>query len=460
MIVILSLIVSSIALAEVDTTIVDAEFQWWTTWEDSHVVQLIEEGLETAPDVSISLARVQQSEALAKQLRAAFLPSVSIAGSMNAQPADALGFGFGLSNLDDLFPTDPNAPVEEDEESSLFTSGNVALQVGLPLDVWGTGLANQKAATLDAEASELDRLNAIRLLSTSIANAYYDALAIHGQYDIVVEQQQSSEAMLEISTMRQQRDDATILDVLQQRQQLHALQIQSIRTEQQLQVAEQRLAVLLGRVPSQTDGLIVDNDFPTISVYDDVDINGILNERLDIQSAEIRVVAAEKRRYAAYTQMLPTLALNGQLSRQANYRGDEGAEWNTLDAWSAGGSVNVVLFQGGNKWAALESAEAALIIAEENVRKIRLQAEQEVRQTLLSETQQQRIQTLVADQETAATLAYQEAMNRYQKGLTPYITVLSTQQAHQQASLTQVQSSRDAVRIRLQTIQSLTLSSQ
>ena len=460
MIVILSLIVSSIALAEVDTTIVDAEFQWWTTWEDSHVVQLIEEGLETAPDVSISLARVQQSEALAKQLRAAFLPSVSIAGSMNAQPADALGFGFGLSNLDDLFPTDPNAPVEEDEESSLFTSGNVALQVGLPLDVWGTGIANQKAATLDAEASELERLNAIRLLSTSIANAYYDALAIHGQYDIVVEQQQSSEAMLEISTMRQQRDDATILDVLQQRQQLHALQIQSIRTEQQLQVAEQRLAVLLGRVPSQTDGLIVDKDFPTISVYDDVDINGILNERLDIQSAEIRVVAAEKRRYAAYTQMLPTLALNGQLSRQANYRGDEGAEWNTLDAWSAGGSVNVVLFQGGNKWAALESAEAALIIAEESVRKVRLQAEQEVRQTLFSETQQQRIQTLVADQETAATLAYQEAMNRYQKGLTPYITVLSTQQAHQQASLTQVQSSRDAVRIRLQTIQSLTLSSQ
>ena len=158
--------------------------------------------------------------------------------------------------------------------------------------------------------------------------------------------------------------------------------------------------------------------------------------------------------------MLPTLALNGQLSRQANYRGEEGAEWNTLDAWSAGGSVNLVLFQGGNKLAALESAEAALIIAEENVRKVRLQAEQEVRQTLLSETQQQKIQSLVDTQMTSAQAAHQEAMNRYQKGLTPYITVLSTQQAHQQASLTQVQSSRDMVRIRLQTIQSLNISSQ
>ena len=218
---------------------------------------------------------------------------------------------------------------------------------------------------------------------------------------------------------------------------------------------------MLGRVPSQTDGLIEHKDFPTLSVeYDDVDINEILNERLDVQSAERRISSAEKRRYAAYTKMLPTLALNGQLSRQANYRGDDGAEWNTLDTWSAGGSVNLVLFQGGNKWAALESAEAALVIAEENVQKVRLQAEQEVRQTLLSETQQQKIQYLVDAQMTSAQSAYQEAMNRYQKGLTSYITVLSTQQAHQQASLTQVQSSRDAVRIRLQTIQSLNFSAQ
>ena len=89
--------------------------------------------------------------------------------------------------------------------------------------------------------------------------------------------------------------------------------------------------------------------------------------RLDVQAAEKRVQSAEKRRYAAYTQLLPTLALNGQLSRQANYRGEEDAEWNTLDAWSAGGSVNLVLFQGGNKWAALESANAALVIAEQTL---------------------------------------------------------------------------------------------
>ena len=448
-----------LAYAEVDVDILESSHQWWRTWEDPHVVALVEEGLKTAPDVSISIARVQQAEALSKQLRASFLPTISLAGSMNTQPADALGFGFGLDNLDDLFPSNPNAPVEEDDESSLFTSGSMALQAGLPLDVWGSGLAGQRAAVLDAEASELERVNGMRLLSTSIVNAYYDALALQEQYDIVQAQEQSAQTMLDIAVMRQERDDATILDVLQQRQQVEALKVQTVRTTQQLELSKQRLAVLIGRRATDTDELVHEGEFPRFSVYDDVDVEMILAGRLDVQAAEKRVQSAEKRRYAAHTQLLPTLALNGQLSRQANYRGEEDAEWNTLDAWSAGGSINLVLFQGGNKWAALESATAALTIAEQNLEKVQLQAEQEIHQTLLVEDQQQQIQQLVDTQSKLAEQAYQEAMRRYQKGLTPYITVLTTQQAYQQASLTQVQTSREAVRIRLQTIQSLTLSS-
>ncbi len=448
-------------MAEVSTDRVSAEHQWWSNWEDPYVVDLIEEGLNSAPDVSIALARVEQAQSISKQLRASFLPSLSIAGSMNTQPADALGFGFGLSNLDDLFPADPTAPAEEeDDDTTLFTSGNVALQVGLPLDIWGSGIANQRAATLDAQASELDRLNGARMLSMSIANAYYDALAVQKQYEIAQEQATSAQTMLEISAMRQERDEATILDVLQQRQQHQALQTQVLRTEQQVELAQQRLAVLLGRSASQTSDLLRESEFPTFSVYDDVDIDSILSSRLDVRAAQKRVDSAQKRRYSAYAQLMPTLAVNGQLSRQANYRGEEGAEWNTLDAWSAGGSLNLVLFQGGNKLASVESANAALVIAEENLRKVRLQAEQEIHQTLLAERQQTQIQQLVEEQSQTASLAYQEAVRRYQKGLTPYITVLSTQQANQQAALTDVQTHRDAVRIRLQTIQSLTLLSQ
>ena len=152
--------------------------------------------------------------------------------------------------------------------------------------------------------------------------------------------------------------------MFQQRQQVEALKVQTVRTTQQLELSKQRL-VLVGRRATDTDDLVQNGEFPRFSVYDDVDVNLIVAGRLDVQAAEKRVQSAEKRRYAAYTQLLPTLALNGQLSRQANYR-ERKMQVNTLDAWSAGGGVNLVLFQGGNKWAALESATAALTIAEQN----------------------------------------------------------------------------------------------
>ncbi len=438
--------------------------QWWNTWEDPVVVSLVEEGLNNAPDVRIALYRVQQAEMMSKQLRAGFLPSVALANSINMQPADALGFGFGLDSLDDLFPSNPNDPVEEEEGTDIFSSANLAIQVGLPLDIWGSNIASFQAAKLDAYASDIERISGLRVLSTTIVNAYYDLMALQHQAEIATEQRVLSDAMLEIATMRHQRDDATVLDVLQQRQQQFALAAQEVRSQQQVQLAEQRLVVLLGRSPTDVEGvstplLMGESNFPSFSVFEVQDVSEILDERWDVRAATVRVQSAQKRHYSALTQLLPTVSINGQLSRQANYRGDEEADWNTLDAWSAGGALNLTVFQGGNKWAVLESAELGVVIAEETLRKTRLQAEQEVYQMVISEKTQKKLHGLIDGQVNAARLAYQEAVNMYQKGITPYITVLSTQQALQQAEVLLVQTKRDGVRIRLQTINALVLNS-
>ena len=179
----------SVVWADPIVTSLSNDQLWWTTWEDPVAIALVEEGLQNAPDSRIALYRVSQAEAMAKQLRAGFLPSVALANSINTQPADALGFGFGLDSLDDLFPTNPNeADSTEEEDSELFTSANLAVQVGLPLDIWGGNIANYQAAKLDAKASDIDRINAMRALSTTIVNAYYDLMALHQQEQIAIEQ--------------------------------------------------------------------------------------------------------------------------------------------------------------------------------------------------------------------------------------------------------------------------------
>ena len=423
---------------------------WWSTWDDPLLIDAIETGLTNTPDANIAVQRVLQSEAMAKQMRAGFLPSLSASVSSNTQPAEALGFGFGLSNLSSMFPSDGTA--EEDDSSDLFTSATMALQVGVPLDIWGTSFTNYQAGLSDAKAANQDYLTSLRSLSLMIANAYYDVVAIQSQYAIVLEQLQLGEVLLEITEMRHQRGDATVLDVLQQRQQLSALNTQKVRIEQQMQLSMQRLMLLLGESPTKSTN--IQDGFPNIPIYNKEILTQALSYRPELLSAQQRLESAQKRKYVAMTQMLPKLSIGGKLSRQANYQDDPDDPWNTLDSWALSTSATVTLFQGGGQWNALQSAEAAVVIAEENLRKVSLQIEQEIEQAVLTETQQQEIIQLATQQKEVALSAYQEAKTQYQKGITPFVTVLSNQQAYQQSQLTLLQSQRDSVRIRLQTISS------
>jgi len=245
--------------------------------------------------------------------------------------------------------------------------------------------------------------------------------------------------------------------VLQQRQQLSALSTQKVRVEQQLRLGQQRLMVLLGQSP--VDSADIGSEFPNLSPYNRDMLMAVLSTRPEMQAAEQRLESAKKRQYVAMSQMMPKLSLGGKLSRQANYQDDPDEPWKTLDSWAFSPSATVTLFQGGNQWNALQSAEAGVVIAEENLRKLSLQMTQDVEQAVLTETQQQEILKLATEQKAMALSAYQEAKNQYQKGITPFVTVLSNQQAYQQAQLTLLQIQRDTVRIRLQTIVSFGLTS-
>lgn len=440
-------IVSISSHAEEESDLMESmeKIRWWQDWQDPQCVQFIEEGLRNSPDSQMVYARLEQAEAIAVQMRAAFLPSLGVSFTSNSQPIEALGFGFGLSNLSSMIPSGSDATT-----SSVFTSATSAVTLSVPLDIWGTGITAYQASNKDAKATEWDSINSMRMLSFSIANAYYDVLAIEQQQVVVTEQLRLGTILFNIIEMRQQRDDATALDVLQQKQQLNTLQTQQIKIEQQLVLAKQRLSVLLGTSPTRS--IAVATTFPTINLYARQDIEKLLRERPDIQAAETRLEAAYKRRYSTLTKMLPSVGVSGKVSRQSNYKGDS---WNSLDSWALSSSVNLSLFQGGSKWAALESADAAVVIAEENLRKTKLQAEQELEQSVVNEEQQRRLLLLAQEQLETAQLTYEQAQRMYEKALVPFITVLNTQQSYQQASLNLLQTQRDTVRVRMQTMQAL-----
>ena len=98
------------------------------------------------------------------------------------------------------------------------------MQVNLPLDIWGKAVRNYQASVLDAENAKHQQSLTIIVLSQNVALAYWDIAVLNEQQKLLDEQISSITNLLEVTTLRQKRGEGTSVDVLQQEQQLLALQ--------------------------------------------------------------------------------------------------------------------------------------------------------------------------------------------------------------------------------------------
>jgi outer membrane protein, multidrug efflux system len=432
-----------------------SDIAWWQDWPDAQLSKLIEEGLTNAPDSAIAQARLEQSKSIVGQQRAAFVPSVSGSWSSNSQPRDALGFGFGLSSSDSMIPGASSDETEdEDDTVELFTSGTAALRVDVPLDVWGKGVSSYQAAKIDVLANEQNQKLSLRTLSFAIANAYYDLILAQRSLQYIQEQVAVSNNLLEVIKLRHERGEATVLDVLQQEQQVALTGTQLPRGQQQVRFAEQQLLVLMGRSPMET--LEISSDFPELEPFLVNETERWLALRPDIRAAQYQVQSAEKRKYSAMMNLLPSFSIGGQVSRQANYADEE---WDSLDSWSMSTGASVTLYQGGSKVESLRTATAAVVIAEETLRQTTLRAQQEIAQIVLAEQTQTAVMDASTIQVYAAQRSFEEAQRQYNQGLLPFVTLMTTAQAYQQAQINDLQTQREQVRTRLQSYFALGLTS-
>jgi outer membrane protein, multidrug efflux system len=428
---------------------------WWDQTSDKKLQELVYQAITDAPDSKIALERAKQSYALAQQSKVGFLPSVSVGWSSNTQPQEALGFGFGLSSLDELIPDIPGAPVEEEEEEddkyTLFTSGTTSMQVNLPLDIWGKAIRNYQASVLDAENAQHQRTLTIIALSQNVALAYWDIAVLEAQRKLLEEQINSIQGLLEVTTLRQKRGEGTSIDVLQQKQQLLALQANMPVLDFQWEMAHQRLAVLLGKSPTQhiIDETEVSENFE-ISPPSQIDVTK--NRRPDLRIAEQSLLSATKKLEVSQREFLPSLGLGGQVYRQSNL---QDGEWDSIDAWSISSSLSLNLYQGGSKVNAVQGAKSSVYIAEQSLVQAKIRAEQEIQGAISNFQLQDQLVDARQKQSDIAQKTYKEARASYIQGISPLFTVLTSQQAYQQSQSAFIQSKRDFLAAQLQLIAAL-----
>lgn len=411
-----------------------SEAPWWLSFDDPTLSALMDEGLRQNGDLVAFNARVQQSEALARQSLAGVLPSLSVDVSTSTAPLDSLGFTFGLD-----LTAQPNAP-------EVYSTGSGYLKASLPVDLWGKSTQTWLASRHDAAGMAGDRDAQLIALATRIGQAWMDLETARERLTLVEQQVAASEELLNIVQRRYDEGLITSLDLLQQQRQVASVRAQLPAASANVRVATLQLNTLLGRpgatpVPEGAEGLPSLPPSPGLGSPD-----ALLTTRPDLRAAHEDELAAVARRKAALRALAPALTLTGQVGFQGIYIN----ELNAQDLWGLGVALSVPIFSGGRNVGGAQAAQATERAAEATYRQLVLTATQEVEEALARETSAALTLDAVRAQERAAKASYDESRAQYERGLVDHLTVLSSLSTYQQAQVSSLSAERDLLVARIQ----------
>jgi len=373
-------------------------YSWWETFDDEDLNRLIEAGLASSFEIQQYVARIEQATALARQAGARLYPSV---------------------DFDSGYELEWDGETERGESRDRQETTNLGFLLGWELDVWGRLSSLRRAEMLTAQATVEDWLGARLLLSTAIAETYFEIQEQRRQLEVIREQIETNETLLQLTSLRFGQGQSSIVDVLQQREQLEATLARVPQTEARIGQLEYSLDVLLGRPPGKgTYATSSRLDRP--SPLPDVGIPALLlTRRPDLRGAQKRVLALDYDVGAALAQQLPTLTLGGSVG----WTGDPGFG-NAVTTVFAGLAGPV--FDAGERRSEVVIRKARLKEALAGYSDQYLSALFEVEAALLEERKSAEELVLVEKQLVTAQRLLTEARNRFSQGLTDYLPVFTS----------------------------------
>ena len=407
--------------------------RWWRSLDDPQLTTLVERALSENLTLQGAFARVEQARALATQASADLWPRVE-ANASAARGRDLIALG-------------PLGEIKTTQ--SQYTVG---LSASYEIDLWGRLRARSKAGQLSLRATREDADAAAISLAAAVGETWYALVEQRAQLELIARQVANSRSVLDLIDERFNQGQANALDVHQQRQQLASVESQLPRIQAGVEVLEHELAVLMGQPPRNAVAEVVaalpdPPELPQAGLPAD-----LLQRRPDVRAAHLRVLASDYRMAAAIADRLPALRLTGGSEYKSYNRfADVFDNW----LWNIMGGLTAPVFEGGRLKAEVERNRAVTRERMMDYGQAVLVAFREVEDALTRE-RQQRLYLAALERESAqATATLGQARNRYQNGLTDYISVLTAIQSVQQLDRTRLAARRELLTFRIQLYRAL-----
>ena len=383
---------------------------WWSTFHDPELNQLIDTALNDSPSLAIAESRVTQAKQLAAAADAALWPHADFTTKISRERYSA--------NI--LYPPPFGGHA--------YNQGYIGFNFNYEFDWWGKNREALAAKLSDVEMREANLAAAKLILTTAVIHAYlqlqYTQEVVTFDKKIVADLQ----ALKEIVADRTKNNIASDIPLTQAIAEWQNGNIRLQNTLRNAELAEHELAVLIGKNPFTTY-IQTRHYSPTqhsIHLPANLPAN-LLANRPDIQAARARMESTAHLVNVAKARFFPNINLHALLSLQSlagfNYLFNTNSQDNAL-----GAAIDLPLFDAGKRRGELGAnfAEFDAAVNEYNetlLRSLRETADQMTQlQSLKQEKLAQRAKLSATEQR------YQLTKARYHHGIIDYTAVLDVEQ--------------------------------
>lgn len=382
---------------------------WWEGFEAPLLSDLIHRAVRTNLELEQARERIAQARAAVILAGAAEVPQVNTAAAVNRsrQSSNASAAGSGYT-------------------STLYQAG---FDVGWEIDVFGGVRRSIQSADAQLEANTEELHGAILTLLGDVAGNYIDLRINQAQLQVARHNLAAQQHVVGLTTERYQLGLTSYLDVTQAEGQQKATEALIPSFESAIKASMYRLAVLLAEPPGAlVNELAADCPLPaTTGLLAPGLPADLLSRRPDLRATERLLAAASADIGVATADLYPRFDLTLGLGLQA----DSSSSFveRASRYWSIVPGVTLPLVDGGKRRAAIDMQQAKYNELLAKYRALYNSALEDVENALTAHyaerTRHHVLDKSVEINEEAVSLA----LDRYRRGLTTFLDVLTAQQA-------------------------------
>jgi len=383
---------------------------WWKGFNNATLDRLVERAITNNHDFRIATANLKEARALRRLTTFDLAPTVT----GNA------GYANGLLSK-------AAAPPGTPRDAREFELYDASFDATWELDFFGRVRRSVQAANAQVGSVEATRLDVLVSVIAEVARNYFELRGLQNQLAVARKNADVQTETLKITQSRLDGGRGTDFDVSRSRSLLHLTLSTIPPLEAAIQKTIYRIAVLTGQQPATLTSELTNPEplpsaLPAIMIADPA---ALLRRRPDIRAAERSLAAATARIGVATADLFPRVTFVGSVGLQADTfagLGKSGA-----DTWNFGPRITWAALDLGRVQARIKAAdarsEATLAFYERTV----LTALEETEGALVDfgqeQSRQQFLETSAAASQKAADLAHQ----RYEGGVTDFLSVLDAE---------------------------------